>query len=308
MDSVCSTFLTHNDTLITDGYCLLIKCPALLDHYKGSANMDLELEKLTALITGASRGIGKAITLSLAKEGCKLSVCARGEPDLIALTKDLTELHAEPNQESALIKAENVLATMADVTQPDQVNRVVEKTVNAFGGLDLLALCAGGSFGGDIGANTIEDWRKTFELNLFHSYSFIDKALPFLKKSPAPAILVVTSISGWKPTIHRAQYAAAKAAQIHMVQSLAQELGPAGIRINSIAPGSTMVTEGGWDEFSTNKPDEFQRFTATEFPFSRLAAPKEIADVCTFLLSKRASWIHGANIPVDGGQRLPSCR
>jgi len=121
----------------------------------------------------------------------------------------------------------------------------------------------------------------------------------------ASSALTISSISGWKPA-PRAQYGAAKAGEIFLAGALAWELGEQRIRVNTLSPGSIMFPGGGWERFRADNPDDFQRFETKEFPMGRLGSPEEVADVAVFLLSDRASWINGANIPVDGAQGRPS--
>ena len=154
---------------------------------------------------------------------------------------------------------------------------------------------------------TDEEWLATLEVNLMHSVRTIRAAVPYMKKRGGGAIVIVSSISGWKPG-PRGQYGSAKAAEIFLAGTLAWELGNDNIRVNTVSPGSTLIAGGGWERFQEQNPEEFDRWMEKDLPSHRLGTDEEIADAIVYLLSKRAQWINGAHIPVDGGQGRPSAR
>lgn len=255
--------------------------------------MDLGLDGKVALVTGGSRGIGRAIALRLAAEGADVAICGRNCETLEAT---LTALR------TTAVRAHSVVA---DVTCPGEVERFVDESAAALGGVDLLVANVGGSSGKGLLASTPEDWMRTFDLNLFHAVRAIRAAVPHMERRGAGSAVTISSISGWKPA-PSAQYGAAKAGEIFLAGSLAWELAPLRIRVNTVSPGSIMFAEGGWDRFRTQQPDRFAAFEQREFPWGRLGTPEEVANVVAFVLSDRASWINGANIAVDGAQGRPN--
>jgi 3-oxoacyl-[acyl-carrier protein] reductase len=256
--------------------------------------MDLGLTGKIALVTGGSRGIGREIARRLAIEGCSVSICGRTE-ETIARTCGELESHG--------VKVHGVVA---DVTAASEVERFVEESAAALGGVDLVVANVGGMAGRGLLESTPEDWARTFEMNIFHAVRAIRASVPHMVKRGGGSAVTISSISGWKPAPGVAQYGATKAGEIFLSSALAWELGPQRIRVNTLSPGSILFPGGGWERFRADDPEKFAQFEQREFPFGRLGSPEEIADVAAFLLSDRASWINGANIAVDGAQGRPS--
>ena len=255
--------------------------------------MDLELKGKVGLVSGGSRGIGREIALRLTAEGCAVSISGRTAETLESTRAEL-ESHGAP-----------VHSVVADMAASGEVERFVEESAAALGGVDLVVANVGGAAGKGLLESTDEDWVRTFDLNLFHAVRMIRASVPQMVKRGGGSAVSICSISGWKPG-PPAQYGAAKAGEIFLAGSLAWELGPQNIRVNTLSPGSILSPGGGWERFRTETPDQFERFEQHEFPLRRLGKPQEIADVAAFLLSDLASWINGANIPVDGAQGRPS--
>ena len=255
--------------------------------------MDLGLKDKTALVTGGSRGIGRAIALALAAEGCRIGICARGREQLDGTLKE--------------ISAQGVQAfgCTADVTVADEVEGFIRQSAENLGGVDILVNNVGGSSGGMLHESTDQDWVQTFELNLFHAVRATRAALPYMRERGKGSVVIISSISGWKPA-PAAQYGCAKAAEILLAGGLALELSHASIRVNTVCPGSILFPGGGWERFRAGQPEQFDEFEQREFPAKRLGAPEEVAAAVAFLVSERASWINGATIPVDGAQGRPS--
>ncbi|MEX5709520.1 SDR family oxidoreductase [Parafrankia sp. FMc6] len=255
--------------------------------------MDLHLNGKVALVTGGSRGIGHAIAARLSTEGCRVGICGR-DPDTLA------------EATAGLGRAESdVVGVIADVTRPGEVERFVDAAAEALGGVDLLVANVGGTVGGGLLDSTPEDWAQTFELNTGHAVRAIRTAVPHMQMNGGGAVVIVSSISASKPS-PRAQYGAAKAAENYLASAFARELGPLNIRVNAVSPGSVLFPGGGWERYSRRHPNEFDEFVQRDFPARRLGTVDEVADVVTFLLSERASWVNGATIAVDGAQGRPS--
>ncbi|HUY98947.1 MAG TPA: SDR family oxidoreductase [Thermomicrobiaceae bacterium] len=255
--------------------------------------MDLGLHGKTALITGGSRGIGRMTALRLAEEGAAVAICGRTSDTLERTLAEIRDRGASAH------------AVVADVTAPGEAERFVAESAAALGGVDLLVANVGGSVGGDLVDSSDEEWVRTFDITLFHAVRSIRAAVPRMSERGGGSAVIISSISGWKPA-PRAQYGAAKAAEIFLAGALAWELAPQRIRVNTVSPGSTIFPGGGWERFQGRDPERFAEFERREFPWGRLGSAEEIADVVTFVLSQRANWINGANIPVDGAQGRPN--
>jgi 3-oxoacyl-[acyl-carrier protein] reductase len=246
--------------------------------------MDLGLGGKAAFVTGGSHGIGLAIARGLVAEGASVVVCGRDE-------KRLAEC--------------GVPGVRADVTDPEQLGRAVDEAAERLGGLDIVVANAGGSFGGGLLDSTPQEWADTFAINALHAAHAIRTAVPHFERRGGGSALIISSITGWKPG-PRSSYAAAKAAEIHLAAALAQELGPRGIRVNALSPGSVEFEGGGWAWVRDNRPEDFARFTREDFPRGSLVTLPEVADTALFVLSPRGSGISGANVCVDAAQDHPS--
>jgi 3-oxoacyl-[acyl-carrier protein] reductase len=259
--------------------------------------VDLGLSGSRALVTGGSRGIGFAVAEALAAEGAAVGLIARDADHLAAAARRLRDRGPV-----------TVATAAADVTDTPALHDAVDAIAAELGGLDHLVANAGGTVGtGNLTSAGPDEFTATFALNAGHAAELIRSGLPHLRAAGGGAVVIISSITGMRPA-PRTAYAAAKAAEIHLAATAAQELAPDRIRVNAVSPGSIMFPGGGWEAFGRQHPEDFAAFEATQFPFGRLGTPKEVAEVVAFLLSARASWISGANIPVDGAQIYPSAR
>jgi 3-oxoacyl-[acyl-carrier protein] reductase len=258
--------------------------------------MDLGLRGSRALITGGSRGIGFAIADALATEGASVGLVARETAGLVAAAERLAS------------RGTPVATAAADVTDTAELARAVGGIASALGGLDHLVANAGGTVGGGNLTNSAPgEFTATLALNAGHAAELIRLGLPHLRAAGGGSVVIISSITGMRPA-PRTAYAAAKAAEIQLAATAAQELASSGIRVNAVSPGSILFPGGSWETFARNNPEDFATFEATQFPFGRLGHLEEVADVVAFLLSERASWVSGANVAVDGAQRYPSAR
>lgn len=257
--------------------------------------MELSLKDKIALVTGSSRGLGYATALQLAKEGCKVVINGRDE----ARVKNAVERVKKETGTEAL-------GLVGDASLPDMPAKLIQQTVEAFGGLDILITNTGGPKPGSIDSLDEAAWQTGIDLCLMAHVRLIKSALPHLRKSAAASILTVTSVSVKQPIQNLLISNSVRAATVGLTKSLALELGREGIRVNSILPGWTeteRVSElmnARATANQTSAEEEAQR-QAAEIPFGRMGQPEEFANAAVFLVSPAASYINGVMLQVDGG-------
>jgi 3-oxoacyl-[acyl-carrier protein] reductase len=254
--------------------------------------MDLGLSGKVAIVTGSSRGLGLASARALAAEGCRVCLCARGEEQLRMAAREVEAVAGTPDR---------VLAVAADLSTAAGVELVVDRTVETFGGVDILVNNVGRAAGSDLLETSDEEWQAAFDETLFPAVRASRRAVPHMRARGGGAIILIASIWG-RESGGRMTYNAVKAAEISLGKALAQQLAPANIRVNSIAPGSILFPGGSWDKRQQADPEGIAEFVRRELPFGRFGRADEVGAVVTFLASPRASWVSGACIPVDGCQ------
>ena len=252
--------------------------------------MNLDLAGKVAIVTGSSKGLGLASAHALAQEGCRVTICARGETSL-----------NEAAAELRTVTAADVLPVVADVSTAAGVEMVMARTVDLFGGLDILVNNVGLAKGSDIVGTSDEEWQEAFDQTLFPAVRASRLAVPLMRKRGGGAIVMIASIWG-RESGGRMTYNAVKAAEISLAKAMAQQLAADNIRVNSVAPGSIRFPGGSWDRRVEADPEGMAEFVRRELPFGRFGRPEEVGAVVSFLASPRASWISGASVPVDGCQ------
>jgi 3-oxoacyl-[acyl-carrier protein] reductase len=254
--------------------------------------VDLELLDKVAIVTGSSRGLGLACARTLVSEGCRVTICARGAERLSAAAAELT---------AAGGSADRVLAVQADVSTAASVEAVIAKTVEAYGGLDILVNNVGLARGSTIVDTTDAEWQEAIDQTLLPAIRASRLAVPHMRRRGGGAIVMIASICG-RESGGRMTYNAVKAAEISLAKAMAQQLACDNIRVNSVAPGSILFPGGSWHRRQQEDPAGIAEFVARELPFGRFGRPEEVGAVVAFLVSPRASWISGASVPVDGCQ------
>ena len=254
--------------------------------------MDFGLTDKVAIVTGSSRGLGLASARALVAEGCRVCICARGEERLAEAAIEVEAAARRPNM---------VTAVQADVSTPAGVERVIESTLEAFGGLDVLVNNVGRAGGAGILDTSDAEWQAAFDETLFPAIRASRLAVPHMRQRGGGAIVMIASIYG-REAGGRMTYNAVKSAEISLAKSLAQQLAPLNIRVNSVAPGSILFPEGSWYKRQQADPEGIAEFVRRDLPFGRFGRPEEVGAAVAFLASARASWISGACLPVDGCQ------
>jgi 3-oxoacyl-[acyl-carrier protein] reductase len=245
--------------------------------------MDLGLKGARVLVTGSTKGIGRAIAETFAAEGANVGICARNQADVDSAV--------------AALKAKGVSAFggSVDVADGAALKAWVSDMAAKLGGVDAVV--------SNVSALAIgqdeESWQKEFSTDMMGTVRLVNAAMPYLEKSGAAAIVTISSVSGREVDFASGPYGTFKAAIIHYTQGLANQLAAKGIRANSVSPGNTYFEGGVWNTIKDNNPELYKTALALN-PTGRMGTPQEMANAVVFLASRAASFITGTNLVVDG--------
>ncbi len=266
--------------------------------------MNLGLKDRVAFVAGASSGLGLAIATELAREGCRVALCSRNEARITAAAKAV--------REAAGVDQNRLLPLVCDVTDEAQIESSLRRTAEHFGGLNILVTNAGGPPAGFIDDFDADQWRKGIELNLISTINLCRHALPHLRRAAEvddalARILMVTSVSAKQPVPNLYLSNTARAGVQGFAKSLAEELGPTGITVNTVLPGYTRTERLGEladaiEARSGKTKEEIEAGWSESTALKRLGEPEEFAAAVTFLASARAAYITGIAFPVEGGR------
>jgi 3-oxoacyl-[acyl-carrier protein] reductase len=257
--------------------------------------MDFGLEDRVALVTAASKGLGKAAATELAREGAKVVICARTEGPLRAAAAEI---------EAAT--GGKVLAVAADVSRAADVTRIVQKTVAHFGRLDVLVTNAGGPPAGYFMELDDDTWQRAFELTLMSTVRLCREAVPHMQKNGWGRIINITSVSAKQPIDNLLLSNTLRAGIVGLAKTLSAQFAGDGITVNNVCPGWTLTDRVAelLDARAAEEgitPEEAEGQIAADIPMGRMARPEELAALIAFLASERARYITGTSIQVDGG-------
>ncbi len=244
--------------------------------------MDLQLSGKRVLVTGGTRGIGRAIVEAFLDEGAVVGYCAR-KPEEIAATQD------------ALRDRGQVAGTAVDVADSEALAAWVAQSAEAFGGLDVVVANVSALAFPD----TEESWQLSLNVDVMHTVRLVRAALPLLERSDAASIIAISSVSGRESDFASGPYGTAKTAIVGYIQGLALQLAGKRIRANTVSPGNTYFEGGVWNQIKDGNPELYKTALALN-PTGRMGTPQEMANGAVFLASKAASFITGTNLVVDG--------
>jgi 3-oxoacyl-[acyl-carrier protein] reductase len=252
--------------------------------------MELQLSDQVAFVAGSSRGIGRAITLALLEEGCRVCITGR---DGVALDETTQRLRAE--------FGDKIFGIPGDLTDASVINDAIAAVHRRWGGLDILIANVGSGKGKPGWQLETVEWERLFNLNFFGSVRLAQAAIPYLQHRGG-SILFVASIVALEATPAPLPYSAAKAALVNYSKNLSRTVAADGIRVNCLAPGNVLFDGGSWERHLKERREEVERYISTEVPQKRFGTPEEIAKFAAFLVSPTSKFATGGCYVMDGGQ------
>ena len=245
--------------------------------------MDLQLKGQKALITGGTKGIGRAIAEALADEGCNVSICARNEDDVNAAVDALSA------------KGVTAFGQSVDIGDKDALVGWINASAEALGGIDIyVSNVSGGNAQGE------EGWRANFEHDILGAVRAVEATTPFLENSDNGNLIFISTTAALEHFLGAGAYNSMKAALVNYAGALAQDLAPKGIRVNAICPGPIFIEGGAWNMIKDHMTPLYES-TLGNIPLGRMGSGEDVAAQVAFLASPRASFTTGANLVIDGG-------
>lgn len=245
--------------------------------------MDLNLKGAKALITGGTKGIGRAIAETFADEGCNVAICARNAEEVDAAVAELSA------------KGVTAFGQAVDVGDGEAFKAWIDASAEALGGVDCIVSNVSGG-----GAQGEDAWRRHLEYDMLGAVRMVEGSMSYLENSDNPSVVFISTTAALEKFIGAGPYNALKAALLNYNGALAQDLAPKGIRVNAVSPGPIMIEGGAWDNIKKNMTP-FYEATVADVPMGRMGTAEEVAAQVVFLASPRASFTTGTNVVIDGG-------
>lgn len=257
--------------------------------------MDLGIKHKVAIVAASSKGLGKAVAMGLAREGVKLTICARGRDELERTEKEITSETST-----------DILALDCDVSKTGEIKKVVDETIKKYTKVDILVNNAGGPPTGGFLDFSLEDWQRAIELNLFSTITFSKEVLPQMREQKWGRIVNITSVAVKQPIDGLILSNTARAGVIGLAKTISNEFGQYNITVNNVCPGRILTDRiihlaNEKAKKEGRSIDEALSLMELDIPMRRIGKPEELANLVVFLASERASYITGTTIQVDGG-------